>query len=36
MRRPIVGWVLGVVVVLAVADVAYLYFAGGSGEPSTE
>jgi polyisoprenoid-binding protein YceI len=36
MRRPIVGWVLGVVVVLAVAAVAYLYFAGGSGEPSTE
>jgi polyisoprenoid-binding protein YceI len=36
MRRPIVGWVLGVVVVLAVAAVAYLYFAGGTGEPSTE
>jgi polyisoprenoid-binding protein YceI len=36
MRRPIVGWVLGGVVVLAVAAVAYLYFAGGSGEPSTE
>jgi polyisoprenoid-binding protein YceI len=36
MKRPIVGWVLGGVVVLAVAAVAYLYFAGGSGEPSTE
>ncbi len=36
MRRPIVGWVLGVIVVLAVAAVAYLYFAGGTGEPSTE
>jgi polyisoprenoid-binding protein YceI len=36
VRRPIVGWVLGGVVVLAVAAVAYLYFAGGTGEPSTE
>jgi len=36
MRFPIVVWVLGVVVVLAVAAVAYLYYAGGSGEPSTE
>ena len=36
MRRPIVGWVLGVVVVLVLAAVAYLYFAGGTGEPSTE
>ncbi len=36
MRRPIVGWVLGVVVVVAVVVVAYLYFAGGTGEPSTE
>ena len=32
----IIRWVLGGVVVLAVAAVAYLYFAGGSGEPSTE
>jgi polyisoprenoid-binding protein YceI len=36
MRRPIVGWVLGVVVVLAGAAVVYLYFAGGSWEPSPE
>jgi len=36
MKRPIVRWVLGGVVVLAVVVVAYLYFAGGTGEPSTE
>ncbi len=35
MRRPVV-WVLGGVVLLAVGAVAYLYWAGGSGEPSTE
>lgn len=36
MRRPIVGWVLGGVVLLVVGTLAYLYWAGGSGEPSTE
>jgi polyisoprenoid-binding protein YceI len=36
MRRSIIGWVLAGLVVVAGIAVVYLYFAGGSGEPSTE
>jgi len=36
MRRSIILWVLGGIIVLVAAAAAYLYFAGGSGEPSTE
>ena len=35
MRRSI-GWVIAVLVVLAGSAVAWLWFAGGSGEPSTD
>lgn len=35
MKR-IVGWVLASILVLGVAAFTWLYFAGGSGEPSTE
>lgn len=36
MRRSIILWVLVGLVALAGVAAAYLYFAGGSGEPSTE
>lgn len=36
MKRSIVFWVLGGFLVLGGIAVAYLYFAGGTGEPSTE
>lgn len=36
MNRRILSWVLAVVGILVVGALAYLYFAGGSGEPSTE
>jgi polyisoprenoid-binding protein YceI len=36
MRRSIIIWVLAAVVVAGGGAVAYLYFAGGSGAPSTE
>jgi polyisoprenoid-binding protein YceI len=34
--KRILGWVLASILVLGVAAFAWLYFAGGSGEPSTE
>lgn len=36
MNRNVVAWVLGAVLVGAAALLGWLYFAGGSGEPTTE
>lgn len=36
MKRSVVGWVVATVVVLGVGALAWLWFAGGSGEPSAE
>jgi len=36
MRRSTLGWAASLVVVLGASGVAWLWYAGGSGEPSTE
>lgn len=36
MKRSVVGWIVAVVLAVGGAALAWLYFAGGSGEPSTE
>ena len=36
MRRSTLGWAAALVVVLGASGVAWLWYAGGSGEPSTE
>ena len=36
MRRSAIGWILAVVLGIGGGAFAYLYFTGGSGEPSTE
>ncbi len=36
MNRKVIGWIVGSAFAVGVAAIAWLWFAGGSGEPSTE